>query len=475
MKRLAIFIGGLLVLPAFAEVAPIFIDEENALEYTDAMYDENGFLIIPDAEVVEEVEETAAQKTQTPVKISRAPVNATPVANRSTATRATPAAGRANTSGRGSAAGNSSRVVAARTTTNTSARGNTSRAVASRGAVATSPRTTTTAATSSTRATTNTAATRAAAARATGGSARLTTATVSGTGVARTATTAGRSTTASRAGTARTATTTTAARAATTTTGEARPSVRTKLVGSGVKDNQIGTPVTLGEVTSDGVIYKQSKAASIRRTPTLRMSTLNSTSTDANSISMSMEDMDDLAEMTDYCKAQYANCMDNYCNVLDDNQGRCSCSANLKNYAKAEAALKTATEELQDVAQKIQYIGLTTREVETLFTQTEAELAMQSKTDSSQLQASLNKVKDMIVEVKTGTATSDTNTGLSFDLSGLLEFSFDSTGFDLMSLFGTSNTGSVSNQRGEELYKTASSRCKTSVIRRARRAALTHR
>ena len=465
MKRLAIFIGGLLVLPAFAEVAPIFIDEENALEYTDAMYDENGFLIIPDAEVVEEVEETAAQKTQTPVKISRAPVNATPVANRSTATRATPTASRTNTSGRGNATGNSSRVVAARTTTNTSARGNTSRAVASRGAVATSPRTTTTAATSSTRATTNTAATRAAAARATGGSARSTTATVSGTGVARTATTAGRSTTASRAGTARTATTTTAARAATTTTGAARPSVRTNQVVAGVKDNQIGTTLTLGTVTNDGVLYKESKAASIRRTPTLRMSTLNSTSTDANSISMSMEDMDDLAEMTDYCKAQYANCMDNYCNVLDDNQGRCSCSANLKNYAKAEAALKTATEELQDVAQKIQYIGLTTREVETLFTQTEAELAMQSKTDSSQLQASLNKVKDMIVEVKTGTATSDTNTGLSFDLSGLLEFSFDSTGFDLMSLFGTSNTGSVSNQRGEELYKTASSRCKTSVIK----------
>lgn len=212
------------------------------------------------------------------------------------------------------------------------------------------------------------------------------------------------------------------------------------------------------------------RMASIRRTPTIRMSSLNGISAETTAVStMSLEDMNDLAELTDYCKAQYANCMDNYCNVLDDNQGRCSCSANIKNYAKTEAALKTATEELQDVAQKIQYIGLTSREVETLFTETIAEETMRTKgTDTSQLQASLNKIKDMIIDVKSGTATSSASNdilGLNFDLSGLLEFSFDSTGFDLGSLFGTTNTNSVSNQRGEELYKTAAARCKSSVLK----------
>ena len=39
MKRLAIFIGGLLVLPAFAEVAPIIYDD---IEYMDVAYDEYG-------------------------------------------------------------------------------------------------------------------------------------------------------------------------------------------------------------------------------------------------------------------------------------------------------------------------------------------------------------------------------------------------------------------------------------------------
>ena len=177
--------------------------------------------------------------------------------------------------------------------------------------------------------------------------------------------------------------------------------------------------------------------------------------------------MDSLAQMTSYCKAQYAECMDNFCNVLDDNQGRCSCSKNIKNYEKTETALKQATEALQDVAQQIQYIGLSKYEIETLFSQTEAELQMQNTTDNSQLKNSLDKIKGLIVDIKPGTAaSSDVTAGVSMDLSGLLDFNIGSAGFDLGSLFGTNttNTASISNQRGEQLYKTAAARCKTAVL-----------
>ena len=206
------------------------------------------------------------------------------------------------------------------------------------------------------------------------------------------------------------------------------------------------------------------------RVPTIRVATANSLSTNdlSSTTASTLQEMDTLAEMTDYCKSQYAACMDSYCNVLDDNQGRCSCSANLKNYAKAESALKSATEELQEVAQKIQYIGLTTREVETLFNETEAELAMSNKNDTSQIKTSLDKIKNMLIEVRTGTASSDVSgSSFGFDLNGLLDFTIDSTGFDLSSFlggFGTS-TNSVNNQRGEELYKTASNRCKSAVLK----------
>ncbi len=207
------------------------------------------------------------------------------------------------------------------------------------------------------------------------------------------------------------------------------------------------------------------------RVPTIRVaSAANSLSGSdmSTSTATSLQDMDSLAEMTDYCKAQYAACMDNYCNVLDDNQGRCSCSANLKNYAKAESALKSATNELQEVAQKIQYIGLNTREIETLFSETEAEIAMSGKTDTSQIKTSLDKIKDMLIEVRTGNATSDNSlSNFGFDLNGLLDFTIDSTGFDISAFLGTFGTGtnSVTNQRGEELYKTAQNRCKSAVLR----------
>lgn len=204
-------------------------------------------------------------------------------------------------------------------------------------------------------------------------------------------------------------------------------------------------------------------SASVRsRVPTISSS--SSATEDATTVADTAAAIDELAQITDFCKAQYTQCMDNYCDVLDDNQGRCSCSKNLKNYEKTEIALKQATADLQDVAQKIQYIGLTSDEIETLFNQTEAEAQMQKTSDNTQLKNDLEKIKGLIVDVKSGSASS-TDSGINMDLSGLLDFSFSSSGFDLSSIIGnTGTTASISNQRGEQLYKTATARCKASVL-----------
>lgn len=238
-----------------------------------------------------------------------------------------------------------------------------------------------------------------------------------------------------------------------TTTNAARASVTTS--------DTVNTPIYTGRV---GVRTPTTSMAAGTRASTTRIATSTNLSTATTSVADTTATLDELAQLTDFCRAQYTQCMDNFCNVLDDNEGRCSCSANLKNYSKTEEGLKKATEELQEVASKIQYIGLTKDEIETLFSQTEAEAAMQGRTDSTQLSNDLNRLKNLIIDVKTGSAVA-TDAGLGLDLSGLLDFSFDSTGFDLGSLFGnTSSASSISNQRGAELYKTATARCKTSVI-----------
>ncbi|MBO4746258.1 MAG: hypothetical protein J5613_04300 [Alphaproteobacteria bacterium] len=414
MKRFAMFLGGLLVLPAFGEVAPVFYDEYD-IEYVDTDYADSDFV-----EDEDEIEEIVAS-TKAPVKISRKQtVSRNNAANRSTASRTVPSSSKVATSGRSSAA-NSSRVVASRTTTNASPRGNASRTV-------------------STRTTTTSAASRAAATRATGGTTRTGATARTGT-VARSG----------GAATARTGVTSNTSHIARTATG--------------------ATAARASRIDSQTVLYNPHSRVGIRsaetsRSPVIRVASGTGLSTEDVSSAATPAEMDELAEMTDYCKAQYAACMDNYCNVLDENQGRCSCSANLKNYSKSENALKQATAELQEVAQKIQYIGLSSREVETLFSQTEAELTMQSKTDSSQIKTNLDKIKNMIIDVKSGTASSSSS-GLNFDISGLLDFTIDSTGFDLSSFLGglTGNNNNVSNQRGEDLFKTATNRCKANVLR----------
>lgn len=376
MKRFIAVLSGLLVLPAFAEVAPIFYD--GVIEYSDEEPSDEEIDAATETVVVAPVAQPSSVNPRT--------------ANRN-ASRAVPSTASANVSSRANAgrvtASNrtASNAVTARTATNASARGTVSRV--------------------STRA-------------------------------ARSATN----------GTQQIATTRRAMQ--TTPTTAARASI--------VQTDTVNTPLYTGRVSS--------RASAVRaRIPTIS-STSSSVVTTAESAADATQSMDELAQITDFCKAQYTSCMDNFCNVLDDNQGRCSCSKNIKNYAKTEEALKAATEALQDVAQQIQYVGLSADEIETLFTQTEAEIQMQSTQDNTQLKNDLDRIKNLIVDVKGGSASTVSDAGMGFNLSGLLDFSIDSTGFDLASLFGTTtaDTSSISNQRGETLYKTAAARCKSAVL-----------
>jgi len=389
MKRFIAVLSGILVLPAFAEVAPVYYDE--IVEYTDDM--------LNDEEIVEE-----------------AVVQPKAVAQRNTINRSTSTSRAISTSNKSGAR------------TNTTTR-----------AVASSPR--------------------------------------SATGTARG--------TASR--TARTSnvvnrpSTTTTSRASVKSRGtqntkpvSARVSVgnNSVMAGSYIGTGTNTTKLTVLENTSDTLYNPNTSRVGMQsaRGKTVRLSSALSTSTTPvvteEDISSTTSNLTAVAELTDYCKAQYAACMDNYCNVLDDNQGRCSCSKNLKNYEKVENALATATEQFQEVVQKIRYIGLTGPQIESLFAETEAELAMKSGSDSSQLKSSLDAIKRKVVEVSSPTATSSSVTsGLSLDLNGLLTADFTS-GFDLNSFLGTNNTStsSVSNQRGEQLFKTATNRCKEAVL-----------
>ncbi len=396
MKRFVVCLAGLLALPAFAEIAPLYFEEFEAIESTD----------------VAPVEDTADTQKAIPTVMQNTPQSSRANPRGRVASRnATVAANRTAATGRATVATRASRSgVVSRSATNAAA----TRGISARNAanVATRP--------------------------------------------------------------SRNATTTNQI----ATTRRAMQNGNASVARAGVTTNDtVNTPIYSGNKSGNVVARASMRAGSggsVRaRIPTISASVDNTattavTSTVATTAASATSAMDELAQITAFCKAQYTECMDNFCNVLDDNQGRCSCSKNIKNYEKTEVALKEATEALQDVAQQIQYIGLTGDEIQTLFTQTEAEAAMSGNTDNSQLKNDLDKIKGLLVGVKSGTASStEVDSGLSMDLSGLMNFNIDSTGFNLGTLFGnttTANTNSISNQRGEQLYKTAAARCKASVL-----------
>jgi len=391
MKRFIAVLSGLLVLPAFAEVAPVYYDE--IVEYTDEMIDE--------AEQPVEEEATKPATATKPTVVQR------------------------NVAGR-----SVSRAIS--TGTNTNSRTNTNTR-----AVASSPRNAQQTQRGTVSRTTKTQSV----------SARPGTAATRATVTSRAATGSSRTSTASKPVTARVA--------------------ATGNVISGARTNS-GTPNMLTDSGDPLYISNNSARIASRRSPISRNASVGvSTPTiNAEDAADTVSSLDALAELTDYCKAQYAQCMDNYCNVLDDNQGRCSCSANIKKYEQNEKSLTEISENFQDVVQKIKYIGLTASQIDALFAETEAELAMKSTSDTSSLKNSLDAIKKKVKDVSSGKASSSGLSGVfngfEFDTSGILNMDLAS-GFDLNSFLGTGNS-TVSNQRGTSLYNTATQRCKTSVL-----------
>ena len=141
---------------------------------------------------------------------------------------------------------------------------------------------------------------------------------------------------AARATTARTATPVAARSATTNTRVASRPSrsantQRNKAVTTrAATTSNKAVAARSGTVTTSAPLYNSNARVGMRSSSAIRArmpSALSISSTSSNTVTSTEErqeaivNMDELAQMTDYCKAQYMSCMDNFCNVLDDNRG----------------------------------------------------------------------------------------------------------------------------------------------------------
>lgn len=204
-----------------------------------------------------------------------------------------------------------------------------------------------------------------------------------------------------------------------------------------------GTGMQTGSNLNQGTRTVQSRAAA----------TVN-----AETIAAAKERLEQTAELNKSCQEQYNDCMDQFCAVIDANQKRCSCSANLSKYTKVEEAVNDANTQLNEVAQRIRYVGLSADEIRAIMTATEAEEALTGATDNTETRNMLDEIENLIRDPSSATSyAADTYNGLDLDL----DFSSDSGDIFNLDFLNTNSSSSFSNLRGAELYNAAKKRCNT--------------
>ena len=179
----------------------------------------------------------------------------------------------------------------------------------------------------------------------------------------------------------------------------------------------------------------------------------------AESIAAATEKLEQTATLNKSCQEQYNECMDQFCAVVDANQKRCSCSANLSKYAKVEQAVKDANNQLNEVAQRIRYVGLSADEIRAIMTQTEAEAELAGASDTSETRSMLEEIEALIKDPVAATSSYAANTSFGLDMN--LDFSSDSADIFNLDFLDTNISSSFSNLRGADLYNAAKSRCST--------------
>ncbi|MBO5696227.1 MAG: hypothetical protein J6S06_01820 [Alphaproteobacteria bacterium] len=167
------------------------------------------------------------------------------------------------------------------------------------------------------------------------------------------------------------------------------------------------------------------------------------------------ERMDIRAELNSSCQERYNTCMDQFCNVLDDQMGRCTCSSNYSEYSRVSRAATDATSELNDVANRMRYVGMSADEIKNIYGETIAEEEMSSSHDDSEIKKMLEKIQDKIVEPSTtsGVYAEENSNLLDLDIFA------SSNLIDLSGILGGNSSDSISNLRGVSLYNVARRRC----------------
>ena len=219
---------------------------------------------------------------------------------------------------------------------------------------------------------------------------------------------------------------------------------------------EVGGRATIGDT---GIQTGSNIGSEIRKVQSRALLGSKQVEVTAESIAAAKEKLEQTASLNKSCQDQYNECMDQFCMVVDANQKRCSCSANLSKYIKSEQAVKDANTELNEVAQRIRYVGLSADEIRAILEETEAEEVLSSTKDTSETRSMLEEIEDMIRDPVSSSANYTENETFGLDMD--LDFSSDDGDMFSLDFLTGNSSSSMANLRGAELYKAAKKRCNT--------------
>ncbi len=150
------------------------------------------------------------------------------------------------------------------------------------------------------------------------------------------------------------------------------------------------------------------------------------------------------------CKNAYFTCMDQFCELKNDDYRRCSCSNRVLELGATRTALQEAGEQLTVFNENLDTVGMTAAQATAMKTASEGENALTSDTSASKalLQAIMNSIRG-----------EDSNVSGKFSALNSINLSFDTT-----NAFGTLDAGAaVAQYSGTNLYTAVYPQCRNAV------------
>ena len=199
--------------------------------------------------------------------------------------------------------------------------------------------------------------------------------------------------------------------------------------------------------------------ATVSRSATAVPTSTRGTTTARSGVAVSRAAIDTVSDVVadtrtgaeyEQCKTAYFNCMDQFCQLKNDDYRRCSCSNRVFDLAETRSIMQDASDQLTVFTENLDVVGMTAAQATAMKTATEGENALTSDTSASKqlLQAIMNSIRGDDATV--GGKYSDLN---SITLS-----------FDTVNAFGTADAGQIiATYNGLNLYNAVYPQCRQAV------------